>query len=231
MSYWYETHMHTSQASACGKSSGDEMARAYKEHGYTGIIITDHFFNGNSAIPRGLPWAQRVEGFCKGYEQAKTTGDLIGLQVFFGWEYADHGMEFLTYGLGKDFLLAHPDMLSWPIEKYFEVVHEAGGFLVQAHPYREAPYIHKVVTYEKYMDGIEVQNLGNSTIEADLKAMQLAQENHLYRTAGSDEHNHESFRGGGMALNRRVKDIFDFIQAVKEDDWEFIKPFGVPRAK
>ena len=47
--YLYETHMHTSEGSACGQSAGAEMARAYAENGYTGIIVTDHFFYGNTA--------------------------------------------------------------------------------------------------------------------------------------------------------------------------------------
>ena len=42
--YVYETHMHTSEASACAGSTGTQMARAYKAAGYTGIIVTDHFF-------------------------------------------------------------------------------------------------------------------------------------------------------------------------------------------
>ena len=84
--FLYETHMHTSQGSACAHSTGEEMARAYHERGYTGIIVTDHFFNGNSAVPKDLPWTERVERFLKGYEQAKATGEAIGLQVFFGWE-------------------------------------------------------------------------------------------------------------------------------------------------
>ena len=39
MSYKYETHMHTAEASACATSTGAEMARAHKEAGYTGIFI------------------------------------------------------------------------------------------------------------------------------------------------------------------------------------------------
>ena len=50
MPFLYETHMHTRQASACGKCTGKEHARFYKEQGYTGIIMTDHFFGGNTAI-------------------------------------------------------------------------------------------------------------------------------------------------------------------------------------
>ena len=66
MLYRYETHMHTSEASACAVSTGAQMADAHKAAGYTGIIVTDHFFNGNSAVPRDLPWEERIDLFCKG---------------------------------------------------------------------------------------------------------------------------------------------------------------------
>ena len=52
MSYTYETHLHTCRASLCGKSEGSEHVRYYKELGYTGIFVTDHFFGGNTAVPR-----------------------------------------------------------------------------------------------------------------------------------------------------------------------------------
>ena len=40
--YLYETHLHTSEASACACSTGKEMAQACKDAGYTGIIVTNH---------------------------------------------------------------------------------------------------------------------------------------------------------------------------------------------
>ena len=62
------------------------MARKYKEIGYTGLIVTDHFFNGNCAVPKDLPWKERIDMYYAGYEDAKAEGDKIGLQVFFGLE-------------------------------------------------------------------------------------------------------------------------------------------------
>ena len=47
--YKYETHLHTCEASACASAKGEEQARRYKELGYDGIIVTDHFFNGNTS--------------------------------------------------------------------------------------------------------------------------------------------------------------------------------------
>ena len=64
--YKYETHLHTAEGSACATTSAVDMVKAHKEAGYDGIFITDHFFNGNSAVPRELPWADRIELYCKG---------------------------------------------------------------------------------------------------------------------------------------------------------------------
>ena len=110
MPYRYETHLHTAEGSKCATASGAEMARAHREKGYTGIFVTDHFFNGNTAVPRDLPWRERVELFCRGYENAREEGAKIGLDVFFGFEYGYQGADFLVYNLNKQWLLAHEDI-------------------------------------------------------------------------------------------------------------------------
>ena len=47
MTYFYETHVHTSPISACAKVSVEEMLKAYKNAGYAGVFMTDHFIDGN----------------------------------------------------------------------------------------------------------------------------------------------------------------------------------------
>lgn len=214
--YKYETHMHTMEASACAGSTGAEMVRAYYRAGYSGIIVTDHFFNGNSCIPAHLPWAQRVELFCRGYENALQEARKLDFHVFFGWEYNDNGAEFLTYGLGKDFLLKHPDMLSWPIEKYLRVVREHGGFVSQAHPYREAWYIGEIRVFPELVDAIEVRNTSHRDPIFDKRALELANKYGLCHTGGSDAHFAEYLPGGGMEFDCELLTIEDFIRAVKE---------------
>ena len=68
MQYIYETHCHTSQGSACGRATGAELARYYKDAGYDGIIVTDHFFNGNCAVDKNLRWEEKCERYCEGYK-------------------------------------------------------------------------------------------------------------------------------------------------------------------
>ena len=142
--YLYDTHVHTSEGSACGQNTGAEMAGAYQKAGYAGIVVTDHFFYGNTAADRSLPWKDWVEQFCNGYEHAKEEGDKIGLQVFFGWESGYQGTEFLIYGLSKEWLLEHPEIKDADVKEQYELVHAGGGIVSQAHPFREEDYIPEI---------------------------------------------------------------------------------------
>ena len=68
----------------------------------------------NTAVPRGIPWKDRVELFCLGYENAADEAKNTDFSVF-GWEYAYRGTEFLTYGLDKS-SIRPSDILDWSIE-------------------------------------------------------------------------------------------------------------------
>ena len=150
--YLYDTHVHTSEGSACGQNTGAEMARAYQKAGYAGIVVTDHFFYGNTAADRSLPWKDWVEQFCKGYEHAKEEGDKIGLQVFFGWESGYHGTEFLIYGLNKEWLFEHPEIKDADVKEQYELVHAGGGIVSHAHPFREEDYIPEIRLFPDMLD-------------------------------------------------------------------------------
>lgn len=212
----YETHLHTKEASACAVSTGAELVRAYYAAGYSGMIVTDHFLNGNTAIPGNLPWSERIELFCKGYENALEEAKHINFHVFFGWEYADNGMEFLTYGLDKNFLLSYPDMLSWSIEKYLAFVRSQGGFVSQAHPFRKASYISAIRLYPEHVDAAEVCNTSHINPRYDELALEYAKKHSLLQTSGSDTHFAGNLTGGGMEFEGQITSIQEFIQAVRE---------------
>lgn len=219
--HMFETHLHTSEASACSIITGVEQARIYKEAGYTGIIVTDHFFNGNSAVPKGLPWEKRVELFCKGYENAKREGDRIGLSVFFGWESNYMGTEFLIYGLDQEWMKNHPNMLEWTIEEQYNKVREAGGYVVHAHPFRERPYIKEIRLFPDQVDGVEVYNVGNQSMEFDKKAVAYAKKHNLVAFAGTDSHGFEHERYA-MGFDKPINSIEDFLENVKAGDYKLV---------
>ena len=85
--FLYDTHLHTSEASACGKSTAREMVRAYKEAGYTGFAITNHFFHGNSAIDRNnTTWREFVQPYIDAYYEACDEGAKLDFDVILGIE-------------------------------------------------------------------------------------------------------------------------------------------------
>ena len=218
MSFLYETHMHTCQGSACGVSTGAEQARFYSEAGYTGIIITDHFTGGNTAVPRHLPWRERVDWFCSGYEDALAEGQKRGLDVFFGWEQNFEDDEYLVYGLDKAWLMAHPEVEHWTRKRQLEEVHRAGGAVIQAHPFRDRDYIKYILLGPKYCDGIEVANTFNKPI-FDLRAKHYAEAYGLLVTAGSDNHNNAKTTPDmlmGIEVDERLTDILDYARRIRE---------------
>lgn len=224
MKYLYETHMHTAPSSACAVSTPAQQVRAYKNRGYAGIIVTDHFVNGNSGCIYGLTWAEQMAFFSQGYEKAKKEGQRCGLDVFLGWEWNLFGTELLTYGLSMDFLLTHPklDMLS--IEQYCKLVREHGGYNAQAHPYRRGYWIHDPYPVDPgLIDGIEVFNATMSD-ENNKKARAFAAQHNLPMQAGSDSHHENTFFTSGIRLDKKAESIFDIIEAIKTGDAELIVP-------
>lgn len=222
----YETHLHTNQGSACGNNTGREMAIAHKEAGYTGIIVTDHFYYGNTAVDRDLCWEDWVHEYCSGYRDAKKAGDEIGLDVFFGWEAGYHGPEFLVYGLDEEWLVKHPEIKDATVKEQYELVHTDGGIVFQAHPYREEWYIDGVKLYPDDVDGIEVFNASNKLTDGEdlfnIRAKEYALKHNFPTTAGSDVHSIKTL-GAGVAFDRRLDSIQDFIKEVMSRNCEMVR--------
>lgn len=220
MEYLYETHLHTNESSRCGKSSGPEHVRYFKSLGYTGIFVTDHFFRGNSAVPRDLPWKERIDLYQRGFEDAWNEGQKCGLDVFFGWEETIWGDDYLVYGLSPDWMKEHPEMEHWTHRQQYEAVHAAGGCVVQAHPFRCRYYIQFITLNKDYVDAVEVANAGNRQIE-DAAAKRYAERYGFYQTCGSDIHlsGEGTFEAGkiySVALDHRLTSASDFVRVILE---------------
>lgn len=223
--YLYETHLHTSQASACGANTGYDMAKAAHEAGYAGIIVTDHNWGGNTGVDRTLPWAEWVTEFEKGYLDAKRYGDANDFDVFFGYEAGYEGTEFLIYGVDAAWMIAHPEIRTATVEEQYRLIHEAGGMVIHAHPYREEWYIPEIRLFPKQVDGVEGVNATHSCHlskahndpEYDVRAIAYANKEGLPMTAGSDIHSVHMF-GGGTAFKRRLASVQDYCTAIRSGE-------------
>ena len=214
--YRYETHLHTVEGSACSVTPGREYPAIFKERGYDGIFITDHFFHGNTRPSRELPWPEYVDAYMRGYEEAKKAGDEIGFKVFFGIEENFDGDEYLIYGVDKEFLLAHPEIPHWTREDMIKAVHEAGGAVMQAHPFRDRDYIQKIHLYPEDLDGIEGINTAN-TANDNLAALCYALHFGLMIQAGSDTHFKWSIgdENGGILYEKPIMSERDYADRLR----------------
>ncbi len=222
MLYKYETHSHTSETSKCSHIDGASLARFYKSLGYTGVFITDHFYNGNTAVPRTLSWDEWVETFMLGYRNAKAEGDKIGLDVFFGFEYSIKGNDFLIYGLDEEWLHENSDQLSLKLRDYLDLVHESGGMVVHAHPFREADYIDHIRLLPRHVDAVEINNTSMPP-EYNRRAEWYAREYDLKTTAGSDNHVGMRQRLGGVYSKERLTSVSDYIRLIMDGGAELFE--------
>ncbi|MEG1427751.1 MAG: hypothetical protein RSC76_08700, partial [Oscillospiraceae bacterium] len=215
--YRYEMHCHDRFCSACAHSTPEEMVLAYAQKGYDGLVFTNHFLGGNTAVDKSLPWAEKIDCYYYAYLRGKAAAPK-GFTVLFGLEhrYENDGKEVLTYNITPEFLKAHPNLHLLPIGEYADLVHSAGGFLTQAHPYREAWFINPAVLPPvNILDALETFNFFNSPPE-NQKAEDFAAAHHLYGCSGGDIHDiHEPLALAGMAFPHPIHSSQDLVSALK----------------
>ncbi|MCL1823614.1 MAG: PHP domain-containing protein [Oscillospiraceae bacterium] len=218
----YETHVHTNLGSACGANTGAEMADYYKSIGYSGFVVTDHFIGGNTAVPPGLPWDESIEIFCRGYEDAKKRGDEIDFDVFFGFEYFYAGTEFLIYGLDKQWLIEHPQIIQPNLRRVLQLFKEAGALIIHAHPFRQASYIGMFRLLPDFTDAVEVINRGNWADEWNKRADTYADMYLINKISGGDSHRCGDKTAGFQAQNR-IKSNAQLLNIIKNKEYIMIK--------
>ena len=220
--YLYELHLHTAETSKCGRSPAKDMVEIYARKGFSGIVVTDHFINGNSYAREPEAWKDKMDVYLRGYRAAKAAGDRIGFRVYFGVEYTHmggNGEDYLLLGLKPEHLyneLAYCDR--WSIEYLCDVVHGLGGIVIRAHPYREAGYIaHAGIERPGLdVDAIEVFNAGNSKEEYNEKALAMALRENKPWTAGSDTHSIETAAQGFVGFDTDPKDYAELCDMIKQ---------------
>ncbi len=241
--YRYELHCHDNTMNHCGRWTPQEMVQAYSKLGYTGIVLTNHFFNnGSCKSPNTLPWKERVETYYHDYEIVKEEGEKLGLDVFFAFEYSANsfyqedlsplseekidclkhkdaltGCDFLIYGLDKEWLLSKDDsILKMPVNDFMKMVKDEGGTVIHAHPFRlELSYMDHISLFPKYTDGVEIFNGNPNTIgRGNRLAKAYAEEYGFFPTAGTDAHFITEYLAV-TDLEKRVDSIEELIAELK----------------
>ena len=217
-----ELHLHTSSSSACATLSPEDAVLMYQRAGYDGIVVTDHFLTGNTSVDKTLPWETQVDKFFEGYDRAYKKGQEVGFRVFEGLEYSYFGNDFILLGLSRDFIKAHPEMTKMTPTEFLPFFHDAGAFIIQAHPFRDEYYVREVKVYSDLVDALEVVNLGNHDENFDKLAFEEAKKKGLPMTAGSDCHKFgDKYFGAGIILQHEPSDINEICNIIKTGNYEY----------
>ena len=210
--YLYETHLHTAPVSRCAKGSVSKMLTFFRDLGYAGVFITNHFLGGNINVSPTMTYEEAVRFYFADYEEGVRIGQEIGLSVFCGMELATGGgTEFLVYGLGREWFLEHPDVVKVTPKERLAMLREAGALIVQAHPFREAAYIPRIALFPRDVHGVEIYNAQNPDAVNEMGQLYAAHYG-LLPLAGSDIHHTEQRRLGGLQSDTPIEDEQDFIR-------------------
>lgn len=213
----YETHLHTSPVSACARASVRETVQFYKDLGYDGIFITNHFLPAHC---EDQSYEGRLKFFCSDYEEAVKVGKEIGIKVFFGAEVSYYGTDFLVYGLDKEWFLQHPEILEMRKSEELALYIEHGALVIHAHPFREAGYIDHIRLFPRRVHGVEIINANRTDFENEM-ARQYAANYQLLPFAGSDNHvAHHQKKLAGMQSAAPIESEQDFVTRVKNGEME-----------
>lgn len=224
--YKYELHSHTCGCSGCAVSTVEEMVRVTKEYGYSGLVITNHFYRGNTCVDRSLEWHEFVETYERDWLKGKEFGKALGIDVIFGVEEVySRGKEVLIYGITPDEFKTETDFKHYNLEQISAFVRSHGGFLCHAHPFRDREYIpdpNKAPDHT-LLDGVEVFNSCDPDNRNQL-ALEFADKYGLKRLSGGDIHSisASTFGTSGIAVAQRITDTKELASVLHSGDYRLI---------
>ena len=173
--------------------------------------------NGNTTVPREIPWEEQIKLFTVGYENAKAEGDKIGFTVWFGYEFQYGWNHYLTFGITPDVLIAHPEIMEMKLNEYVAWVHGEGGYVVHAHPFRMPGS--EIIQIARDVDAIEILNAGRPDPENDL-AKAMAELRELPTTYGTDNHTIRAKRLTAVTSDVRFENIHQMFAAIRARETE-----------
>lgn len=215
-SFLYETHVHTRESSPCGRVSAKEVVRCYVKGGYSGCIITDHYYASTfePGKKKRKSWEEQIDQYLSGFTLAKSEAEKHDFDVFLGVELTlvNVTADILIFGIDENFLYTHPRLYALSPAELKKLADNKGVLLFEAHPFR--PTVNRV--NPRYLHGAEVYNGNMRHDSKNSRAKQWAYKNNLLMISGSDFHKPEDAYRGGVVLSKRPKNIAEFCCMIKD---------------
>ncbi len=210
--YLFDTHIHTKQSSTCSRVWAEDIVKRYKELGYDGLIITDHYSEYQFKKHKGVTYDEKVQTYLAGYRAAKEFED-ENFHIILGMEmrFLENDNDYLVFGFDEDFVLNN-DMTQYNDPEEFRPVIEKNNLIMfQAHPFR----IGMTVIDPELLDGVEVFNGHNDHNSSNDIAYRWAEKYNLRMLSGSDFHGNTKIPGG-VYFEEYITDSKQAAKALKE---------------
>ncbi len=214
-----ELHVHTSPVSRCGKVGAEQMVNQFINCGYDTIVITNHMSPTllKHVVPHLTDWKEIIDFYLADYHLAKKiAGDKMN--VLLGMEFrTNHNInDYLVYGIDEQFLYDTGNIFDKEIKDVIPVIHDAGGIVIQAHPFRND----MTVVGPSLLDGIEAYNFAAKHDSRNDIAVLWAKKYDLLATCGQDYHNTEYIIGAGILTDTEIKDEKQLVNILKSRNFK-----------
>lgn len=219
MEYKYELHCHTGCVSRCGRVEPEEIVKLYKEKGYNGIVVTDHY--SPMTFKRNWCPQKEIDFYLSGYRRMKAAaGD--DFTVLLGMELRHYftANDYLVYGIDEDFLYQAGNLMKVWEKDVYDLVQDKGYLVYQAHPFRTG--IRRC--NPDYIDGVEVYN-GKTVQSQNNEAYEWAKENNKLMVSGSDFHTVKNLARGGIITTERINNNDDLLRVLKSQNFRRIENY------
>lgn len=223
--YRYELHSHTSECDRDAALSARDLVRLYKEAGYDGMVITDHYIERFYTLwfpeeVAGLSHEEQVSRWLKGFRTAREEGEKVGFTVLPGAEVRFDGFpnDYLLYGVEEDFFYTVPRLNELGSLDRLLAILPKEVCVVQAHPFRDD----MVVQDPSPLFGLEVYNGGTDPFRNDL-ARRYAEHYGLAMTSGSDVHGTDRLAKGGILTPQKIQTPADLISVLRHGNYTLIE--------
>ena len=223
--YKYELHSHTKECDRGAKLSASELVHLYKDAGYDGIVITDHYIERfyTRWFPeevKGLTHEQQVHRWLRGFYAAREAGDKIGFTVLPGAEvrFDGHPNDYLIYGINEKFFYTAPRLNELKNLSELLAILPKDVCVVQAHPFRDGMEVATPIG----LFGLEVYNGGTEKFRNEM-ARQFAAHYKMPMTSGSDIHGLDRLAKGGIATDMRIRTPEDLIRVLRTGDYTLVE--------